>query len=82
MEATLDASARLKRAPAIVRALVAAGAKVDACGVTRTTALHMAARRGFTGIVAALLDSALTARDTKGVTPLQRARNCRQLMPF
>ncbi|MFN7925018.1 MAG: ankyrin repeat domain-containing protein [Bryobacteraceae bacterium] len=67
--------------PAIVRALVKAGADVDACeGVTRATPLHMAARRGFTGVAKALLDcgAAMDARDRKGVTPLGRAVNCRK----
>jgi hemoglobin len=49
-------------------------------GVTRATALHMAARRGHVEIARALLDSgaALNARDRKGDTPLQRAINCRK----
>ena len=58
-----------------------AGADVDACGgVTRATALHMAARRGHVEIARALLDSgaAVNARDRKGDTPLQRAINCRK----
>src|SRR5450755_1120264 len=62
-----------------VRALVRAGADVNACGgVTRATALHMAARRGYVEIARALLDSgaAVNARDRKGDTPLQRAINC------
>lgn len=65
----------------VVRALVKAGADVDACGgVTRATALHMAARRGFVEIARALLDcgAAIEARDAKGVTPQARAINCRQ----
>jgi truncated hemoglobin YjbI len=67
--------------PEVVRALVRAGADVNACGgVTRATALHMAARRGHVGIARALLDSgaALNALDRKGDTPLQRAINCRK----
>jgi ankyrin repeat protein len=67
--------------PAIVRMLVRAGADVNACGgVTRATALHMAARRGHTAVIEALLDSgaAIEARDVKGHTPLQRAINCRR----
>ena len=54
--------------PAIVRALVEAGADVNACsGVTRATALHMAARRGQVEIARALLDcgAAVNARDRK-----------------
>ena len=67
--------------PDIVRALVHAGSDVNACsGVTRTTPLHMAARRGFMGIAQALLEcgAAVEAKDTKGDTPLQRALNCRR----
>lgn len=67
--------------PEVVRALVQAGANVNACaGVTRATALHMAARRGHVEIARALLDSgaAVNARDRKGDTPLQRAINCRK----
>jgi ankyrin repeat protein len=60
---------------------VRAGADVNGCGgVTRATALHMAARRGHVEIARALLDSgaAVHARDGKGNTPLQRAINCRK----
>jgi truncated hemoglobin YjbI len=67
--------------PEIVRALVHAGGDVNAHGgVKRTTPLHMAARRGFTGIAQALLDcgAAAGAKDIKGDTPLQRALNCRR----
>jgi truncated hemoglobin YjbI len=67
--------------PEIVRALVHAGGDVNACGgVTRTTPLHMAARRGFMGIAQALLDCGAAAgvKDIKGATPLQRALNCRR----
>jgi ankyrin repeat protein len=67
--------------PEIVRALVRAGADVNAAGgVTRATALHMAARRGLVEIARALLDfgAAVNARDRKGDTPLQRAINCRK----
>lgn len=65
---------------AIVRALVEAGADVNACGVSRVTALHMAARRENVEIARALLDcgAVMEARDAKGATPLQRAVNCRQ----
>jgi truncated hemoglobin YjbI len=65
----------------IVRALVRAGAQVNApCGVKRCTALHMAARRGNTELAEALVDCGadINARDTSGVTPLQRAKNCRK----
>ncbi len=67
--------------PDVVRALVRAGADVNACGsVTRATALHMAARRGHVEIAQALLDAgaALNLPDRKGDTPLQRAINCRK----
>jgi truncated hemoglobin YjbI len=67
--------------PEVVGALVRAGADVNACGgVTRATALHMAARRGHVEIARALLDSgaSVNARDRKADTPLQRAMNCRK----
>jgi hypothetical protein len=67
--------------PEIVRALIRAGANVNRSGgVTRATALHMAARRGHFEIARALLDcgAAVSARDRKGDTPLQRAINCRK----
>jgi hemoglobin len=67
--------------PELVRELVRAGAYVNACGgVTRATALHMAARRGFVNIAGALLagGAAMEAKDSKGDTPLQRALNCRR----
>ena len=65
----------------IVRALVRAGAQVDArSGAKECTALHMAARRGNTEVAEALVDCGadIHARDTAGDTPLQRARNCRK----
>jgi hemoglobin len=67
--------------PEVVLALARAGADVNACGgVTRTTPLHMAARRGLAGIAGALLDcgAAIDAKDSKGHTPLRRALNCRK----
>ena len=67
--------------PKIVRTLVHAGTNVNACGgVTRATALHMAARRGNREIAHALIDcgAILGATDRKGDTPLRRAINCRQ----
>ncbi len=70
-----------RHGPEIVRALVGAGADVNACGgVTHATALHMAARRGHVHIARALLDcgAEVSARDRKGDTPLQRAINCRK----
>lgn len=73
----------LEQGPEVVRALVGAGADVNACGgVKRTTALHMAARRGHVGIASALLDcgAAMEAKDSKGETPLRRATNCRKAL--
>jgi hemoglobin len=70
-----------KAGPEIVKALVQAGADVNACtGVTRATALHMAARRRHVEIARVLLDfgAAMETRDSKGDTPLQRAVNCRK----
>jgi truncated hemoglobin YjbI len=67
--------------PEGVRMLVQAGADVNASGgVTKATALHMAARRGQVEIARALLDggAAVQALDSKGDTPLQRAINCRR----
>ncbi len=71
----------LATGPEVVLILVRAGANVNARnGVTRATALHMAARRGHVKIARALLDcgAAIEARDKKGDTPLQRAINCRK----
>jgi hypothetical protein len=65
----------------VVRALVRAGAKVDAAGgVTKCTALHMATRRGNVEIARALLEAGADANapDSKGVTPLQRSINCKK----
>ncbi len=65
----------------LVLMLVGAGADVDARGgVTRSTPLHMAARRGFVEVARALIDCGADtgAVDRKGDTPLQRAINCRR----
>jgi hemoglobin len=67
--------------PDLVRALVVAGADVNARGgVTRTTPLHMAARRGHLEVARTLLDlgAEIGFRDTKGDTPLERAIHCRK----
>ena len=70
-------------AAAVVRALLQRGSTdVNAIhGVKRCTALHMAARRGNTGIIAALLDGGadIEARDSVGETPLRRAVNCNKV---
>jgi ankyrin repeat protein len=66
----------------VVRALIEAGAEVDACGgVKRCTALHMAARRDNVEAAAALIESGanIEARDSLGETPLRRAVNCGQV---
>jgi truncated hemoglobin YjbI len=63
----------------VVRALIQAGASVDASGgVKHCTALHMAARRGNVEVAEALLDcgAGIEARDSLGDTPLRRAVNC------
>ncbi len=64
----------------VVRVLVRRGsANVDAAhGSKSCTALHMAARRGNAGVIAALLDlgADIEARDSRGETPLRRAVNC------
>lgn len=65
----------------IVHALVRAGADVDVrSDAKRCTPLHMAARRGNSQIAEALLDCGadIHAQDKTGVTPLERARNCRK----
>jgi truncated hemoglobin YjbI len=72
---------RVTGAGPVVRALVRAGAQVDApSGVKQCTALHVAARRGNTEVAEALLDCGadINARDKTGDTPLQRAKNCRK----
>jgi truncated hemoglobin YjbI len=66
----------------VVRALVRAGAMVDARdGVKHCTALHMAARRGNVEVAEALLDCGadIEARDSLGETPLRRSINCEKI---
>ncbi len=73
---------RVEAGAQIVHELARAGAFVDHCGgVTRSTALHAAARHGHLGIALALVDEGarIEIRDYKGFTPLDRARNCRRL---
>jgi ankyrin repeat protein len=63
----------------VVRALVRAGAAVDAHdGAKHCTALHMAARRGNAEVAEALLDCGadIESRDSVGDTPLRRSVNC------
>ncbi len=74
-------SRRHDQGASIVEELVRAGATVDHCGgLTRSTALHQAARHGDLAVAEALLDRGAcpTAKDSKGLTPLDRAVNCRR----
>ena len=72
---------RRESGPAVVRALVEAGAKVNQQDrIKRCTPLHMAARRGNVAVAKAMLECGADPgiRDIAGVTPLQRAINCRK----
>lgn len=72
---------RRESGPAVVRALVAAGANVNRQDrVKRCTPLHMAARRGNLAVAKAMLECGADPGigDIAGVTPLQRALNCRK----
>lgn len=72
---------RIARGAEVVRALVRAGANVNARdGLMQATALHMAARRDSVHVAASLLDRGadIEARDKRGDTPLRRAVNCNQ----
>ncbi len=63
----------------VVRLLLEHGADPNAkSGPKQTTALHMASRRGTSGIAGALIDAGadLEAKDSNGQTPLRRAVNC------
>jgi hemoglobin len=65
----------------MVGALLAHHAQVNVhCGPTKSTPLHMAARRDNveTGKLLISAGANLEARDIKGHTPLRRALNCRQ----
>jgi truncated hemoglobin YjbI len=65
----------------VVAELVRAGADVNlAGGVSRATPLHQAARFGNLRVAEALLKAGADplARDKRGFTPLDRARNCRR----
>lgn len=65
----------------VVRALAGAGANVNhGGGVSRSTALHEAARWGNVCVARALLElgASRDVRDKKGLTPLDRAKNCRR----
>ncbi len=66
---------------AVVEELVRAGATVDLCaGVNKSTPLHQAARFGNVRVANALLAAGAnrSAKDKKGLTPLNRALNCRK----
>jgi ankyrin repeat protein len=72
---------RRESGQAVVRALVGAGAKVNQQDrIKRCTPLHMAARRGNVAVARAMLECGADPgiRDIAGVTPLQRAINCRK----
>ena len=72
---------RRESGPAVVRALVEAGAIVNQQDrVKRCTPLHMAARRGNVAVARAMLECGADPGigDIAGVTPLQRAINCRK----
>jgi len=68
-------------APQIVRELVTAGALVNfSGGVTKSTALHQAARFGNIDVAKTLIELGADVRalDARGLTPHQRAVNCRR----
>lgn len=72
---------RAEEGRAVVERLIQQGADVNRQSRPGgVTPLHMAARRGNVEIAEALLaaGAATDLRDTKGDTPLQRARNCRK----
>lgn len=74
-------SNRSPESATVIRALVGAGACVnEAGGVARSTALHQAARFGNVGAAKALIElgANVKAKDSRGVTPLDRAINCRR----
>lgn len=74
-------SSKGDQGPMIVRELARAGATVDHCGgVSKSTPLHEAARHGNLHVAEALLEAGAspTSKDKKGLTPLDRAKNCRK----
>ena len=75
------ASRNSKSGPAIVDALVRAGANVDhRGGVNKSTPLHEASRHGGPDVTLALVKAgaSLTVRDIEGFTPMERAIRCRR----
>lgn len=70
-----------QQASQVVAALLTAGAFIDhAGGTNRSTALHQAARFGNVEVTKTLLAAGANRelRDRNGLTPLDRARNCRR----
>lgn len=70
-----------RRGVQVVEALVDAGAIVDhSGGVNRSTPLHEAARHGAVHVAQSLLRAGanIHARDRKGLTPIDRAKNLRR----
>jgi hypothetical protein len=75
------AGSRSPGAASVIQALVEAGAAVDhAGGVSKSTALHEAARHGNLSAANALIKAGASprTRDKKGLTPLDRAFNLRR----